>query len=200
MNFPNPLITIGELYRQGRKARLQQRLITMADTDTNDTNLCPCGSGLEFEACCGPYLLGDEPAPTASALMRSRYTAYAMNSIDYLYKTSGAKVRKEFDAEGSRRWAEAATWTGLEVLNTENGEADDETGIVEFVAHYSIKDKDFDHHEIAEFEKIDGEWRFIDGKIIGPEPIRREEPKVGRNDPCPCGSGKKYKKCCGAGK
>jgi len=26
---------------------------------------------------------------------------------------------------------------------------------------------------------------------------KREEPKVGRNDPCPCGSGKKYKKCCG---
>jgi preprotein translocase subunit SecA len=29
--------------------------------------------------------------------------------------------------------------------------------------------------------------------------VRREEPKVGRNDPCPCGSGKKYKKCHGAG-
>ncbi|MBO7622282.1 MAG: SEC-C domain-containing protein [Victivallales bacterium] len=29
------------------------------------------------------------------------------------------------------------------------------------------------------------------------KPIVREEPKVGRNDPCPCGSGKKYKKCCG---
>ena len=92
----------------------------MADTDTNDTNLCPCGSGLEFEACCGPYLLGDEPAPTASALMRSRYTAYAMNSIDYLYKTSGAKVRKEFDAEGSRRWAEAATWSPVCTGNCAN--------------------------------------------------------------------------------
>jgi uncharacterized protein YecA (UPF0149 family) len=30
-----------------------------------------------------------------------------------------------------------------------------------------------------------------------PAPIESEEPKVGRNDPCPCGSGKKYKKCCG---
>jgi preprotein translocase subunit SecA len=28
-------------------------------------------------------------------------------------------------------------------------------------------------------------------------PVTREAPKVGRNDPCPCGSGKKYKKCCG---
>jgi SEC-C motif-containing protein len=42
----------------------------------------------------------------------------------------------------------------------------------------------------------DGEWRFIDGKIFGPDPVRREAPKVGRNDPCPCGSGKKFKKCC----
>jgi SEC-C motif len=31
-----------------------------------------------------------------------------------------------------------------------------------------------------------------------PEPYVRAEPKVGRNDPCPCGTGKKYKKCCGA--
>ena len=53
-----------------------------------------------------------------------------------------------------------------------------------------------EHHERAEFEKIKGEWRFIDGRIIGPEPIRREEPRIGRNDPCPCGSGLKYKKCC----
>ena len=44
---------------------------------------------------------------------------------------------------------------------------------------------------------MDGAWRFSDGKIVGPEPKRREEPKVGRNDPCPCGSGKKYKQCCG---
>ena len=30
------------------------------------------------------------------------------------------------------------------------------------------------------------------------QPVERDAPKVGRNDPCPCGSGKKYKKCCGA--
>ena len=38
------------------------------------------------------------------------------------------------------------------------------------------------------------------GETVKVETVRREEPKVGRNDPCPCGSGKKYKKCCGAGK
>ena len=165
-----------------------------------DNNTCPCGSGLPFENCCEPYLLGRKPAPTAESLMRARYSAYALGSIDYLFKTSGPKIRKDFDAEGSKRWSESAEWTGLEVVAKENGEEADSKGIVEFIAHYTVKETPFDHHEIATFEKIDNEWRFIDGKIIGPAPVRREEPKIGRNDPCPCGSGKKYKKCCGAGK
>jgi preprotein translocase subunit SecA len=40
----------------------------------------------------------------------------------------------------------------------------------------------------------------MDGASAGEriEPIRRQEKKIGRNEPCPCGSGKKYKKCCGA--
>ncbi len=169
-------------------------------SDTADSNLCPCGSGLPFEDCCGPYLMGDKLPSTAAELMRSRYSAYAMCSIDYLYRTSGPKVQKEFDPNGSKQWAESSKWTGLEILRTEKGGEGDDEGIVEFVAHYTIKEKSFDHHEIAEFRRIDGAWRFIDGKIVGPDPIRREEPKIGRNDPCPCGSGKKYKKCCGAGK
>ena len=66
------------------------------------SDLCPCGSGLAFEACCEPFLIERKKPKTAAALMRSRYCAYAMGSVDYLYKTSGPKVRKEFDAESSR--------------------------------------------------------------------------------------------------
>ena len=161
------------------------------------SDLCPCGSGLPFESCCEPYLINAVKPKTATALMRSRYSAYALGSVDYLYQTSGPKVRKEFDAESSRKWAESAKWTGIEVVSSEGGGEQDENGVVEFIAHYSVKETAFDHHERAEFAKIDGEWRFIDGKIFGPDPVRREHPKVGRNDPCPCGSGKKYKKCCG---
>ena len=160
------------------------------------SDLCPCGSGIAFESCCEPYLIEREKPATAAALMRSRYSAYALGAVDYLYKTSGPKVRKEFDAESSRKWAESATWTGIEILEETGGSATDQTGVVEFIAHYSVKESAFDHHERAEFEKINGEWRFIDGHIFGPTPIRREEPKIGRNDPCPCGSGKKLKKCC----
>jgi len=160
------------------------------------SDLCPCGSGLAFESCCEPYLIERKKPDTATALMRSRYCAYALGAVDYLYKTSGPKVRKEFDAESSRKWAESATWTGIEVLLEEGGGATDECGVVEFIAHYAVKETSFDHHERAEFEKIDGVWTFMDGRILGPDPVKREQPKIGRNDPCPCGSGKKYKKCC----
>jgi SEC-C motif domain protein len=161
------------------------------------SDLCPCGSGQNFDACCEPFLIEQALPKTASQLMRSRYCAYAMGVIDYLYKTSGAHVRKEFDAENSRKWAESAKWNGMEILKTEGGSEVDTTGSVEFMARYAVKDKEFEHHEVAQFEKIDGTWTFIDGKIFGAAPLRREGPKVGRNDPCACGSGKKYKKCCG---
>ena len=53
------------------------------------------------------------------------------------------------------------------------------------------------HHELAEFRKSGDTWYFFDGKMVGPGQFTRETPKVGRNDPCPCGSGRKFKKCCG---
>ena len=159
-------------------------------------DLCPCGSDQAFEACCEPLLMGQAKPKTATQLMRARYSAYAMGNIEYLYKTAGPRVRKEFDPENSKKWAESATWGGIEFLSVVGGGENDETAKVDFVAHYSVKGKDFNHHELADFAKLDGEWRFIDGRIFGSDPIRREEPKVGRNDLCPCGSGKKYKKCC----
>lgn len=164
----------------------------------NPTEKCPCGSGAAFEKCCGPYLSGKKQAPTVEALMRSRYSAYACCNVDYLYNTSCDEVRKDFDAENTKRWAETSTWTGLEVVRVEEGTAKDLSGVVEFIAHYSVDESVFNHHEIASFVKgPEGNWVFADGKIIGPEPVRREAPRIGRNDPCPCGSGKKYKKCCG---
>ena len=159
---------------------------------------CPCGSKLAFGQCCEPFLLETEKPKTATQLMRSRYTAYAMGVVEFLYKTSSTKVKKEFDADNSRKWAESAKWTGIEILKESDGKAGDTTGSVEFIAHYTVNKTVFNHHEKADFEKINGEWLFMDGKIFGPEPARRSEPKVGRNEPCACGSGKKFKKCCGA--
>jgi len=158
---------------------------------------CPCGSGSTYEACCAPFVKRENYPETAEQLMRSRYSAYVVGDVDYIFFSSAPNVQKEFDEESTRQWAESAEWHGLELVSMDKGGAEDVEGTVEFVAHYTINDHLCDHRELAEFTKIDGIWKFQDGKVFGPEPFRRENPKVGRNSPCPCGSGRKYKKCCG---
>jgi SEC-C motif domain protein len=83
----------------------------------------------------------------------------------------------------------------LNILDVENGAEGDEHGVVEFVARYTVKNKGNHHHERSTFDRKDGKWWFTDGKLIN-DTVRRESRKVGRNEPCPCGSGKKFKKCC----
>ncbi|HOB72606.1 MAG TPA: YchJ family metal-binding protein, partial [bacterium] len=73
----------------------------------------------------------------------------------------------------------------------------DDEGYVEFKAHSVVEDVSQVHHENARFIKVKGSWYFEDGEQMLPETVKRESPKTGRNDPCPCGSGKKFKKCCG---
>ena len=162
--------------------------------------MCPCKSGKTYGECCEPILEGALKAPTAEALMRARYSAYATEHIDFLYASAMPDIQAEFDAETSLSWSRSAGWLGLEIVSTEKGGAADDTGVVEFRAIYSVQDKVCDHHERATFVKDAEGWKFKDGEIVAEKPLQREEPKIGRNDKCPCGSGKKYKKCCGRGK
>jgi len=156
--------------------------------------LCPCGSGLELDACCGPYVAGAKPAPTAEALMRSRYTAYTLGNTAYLQST--LCKAEQGDGELSAAEIKAATWTGLEIRATEAGGENDDTGQVEFVARYKSGGDQHVHHENSTFCREDGRWVYESG-VINPKAQPVKSAKVGRNDPCPCGSGKKYKKCCG---
>ncbi|MBR6732934.1 MAG: YchJ family protein [Kiritimatiellae bacterium] len=165
-----------------------------------NNELCPCASGKTYGECCGPILGGERKADTAVELMRARYSAYAVGNVEFLYASSGPEARSEFDEKTTRDWSTSAKWHGLEVLSTVRGGNDDEEGEVAFVARYSANGQQCEHREHSYFKRIDGEWRFIDGTIEKNPTYRREEPKVGRNDPCPCGSGKKYKKCCGKDK
>ena len=158
---------------------------------------CPCGSNLEYGVCCEPLISGKQQAETAEALMRSRYTAYVVGEIDYLGKTLDENGRKDFDFDATSEWSRDTNWKELEVVAVENGGANDDQGIVEFIARYEMDGQLLEHHERAYFAKNNGVWEFTDGRVIGRDPYRRETPKIGRNDPCPCGSGKKYKKCCG---
>ena len=158
---------------------------------------CPCG-GPSLETCCGPYISGEKLPPTAEALMRSRYTAYATQQVDYVLATHDPANRDEVDPEGAATWAREAEWQGLEIVATEAGGPVDDTGVVEFIARYAAKGAPVAHHERSTFKKIDGRWFYMDGDMVKPRPVVRDAPRTGRNDPCPCGSGKKYKKCHGA--
>ena len=161
--------------------------------------LCPCQSGKIYGECCGPVLEGKVKAETAEQLMRARYSAYVTGHVEFLRDSSGEAVRKEFNLKASKAWSEAASWHGLKIIATEQGGKDDERGVVEFEAQYSARNEFCNHHEISTFIRENGDWKFEDGHFVSDKPMHREEPKVGRNDLCPCGSGKKYKKCCGRG-
>jgi len=158
---------------------------------------CHCGSGQSYEACCGPYIQGVEPAPTAEALMRSRYSAYVVGAIDYLGDTLHPNHRSDWDRDATARWASHSEWLNLEIRDTEAGGEGDDEGFVEFVAHFKENDEHKVHHERSRFQRHGGRWYYVDGQLPKPVTQRNEGPKVGRNDPCPCGSGKKFKKCCG---
>ena len=160
--------------------------------------LCPCGSEREYRACCQPLIEGQQEAETAEALMRARYSAYVKTAVDFIIDSTHTSQRDKYTAEGIRKWSRNSEWQELQILRTEGGRAEDDDGLVEFVARYVEKDKPVRHHEIAQFRREDGGWRFFDGEAPKPQTIRRETPKVGRNAPCPCGSGKKFKKCCAA--
>lgn len=156
---------------------------------------CPCQSGQSFETCCGPFLAG-APAPTALALMRSRYTAYARGDAAYLARTLAPEHRAGFDAADVGASMRETRWLGLEILDTVDGGADDSTGIVEFVARFQAQGQTRALHERSRFrrDESDGRWVYVDGETAV-QPVK----KPGRNDPCPCGSGMKFKQCCGRG-
>jgi SEC-C motif-containing protein len=158
---------------------------------------CPCGSGRTYAACCEPYITGKAKPPTAEALMRSRYSAYVEHEIDYIINTCVRRGEDDIDYKSTRDWSEQSTWLGLKIISIEKGGSADTEGTVEFEASYEQHGLNDVHHERAKFKKDSGtgSWLYDEGHVI-PRTIVRSGPKTGRNDPCPCGSGKKYKHCC----
>jgi SEC-C motif-containing protein len=163
---------------------------------------CHCGSGRELTECCLPVIRGERRAATAEELMRSRYSAFVIADIDWILASHHPDTRDEVNAEEVEEWAKGSEWLGLRIRDTDAGGADDETGTVVFRARYKVQGQQVDHVERAHFEREDGDWRFhsvLEEEDDRPE-LKPVEPKseVGRNDPCPCGSGTKFKKCHGA--
>ena len=160
---------------------------------SENKDLCPCGSGKAYGECCEPIIKGKIKAPSAEACMRARYSSYVKHEIDYIINSCAEEDDvAEIDRKATEDWSRQSQWNGLQILRTEKGEKENEA-IVEFTADYQMHDL---HHEISLFREIDGDWKYVAGNVI-PTTIKRVGAKVGRNDPCPCGSGKKYKQCCG---
>lgn len=121
---------------------------------------CPCGLPESYESCCARYIHGDEQAPTAEKLMRSRYTAFAMKEGAYLRDTTDPQTTHLFDHEAQDKWAEQATFTGLEILKAvENGNK----ATVEFKAHFTMEGAPQTHHEVSKFRQQGGVWYFRQG-------------------------------------
>lgn len=159
--------------------------------------LCPCGSEIAYSDCCEPIINQTVKASTAEKLMRARYTAYAKTEVAFILSSTIEDKRKECDQNAIRSWSEKSIWHKLEILSTEKGTPEDDEGLVEFVAHFSEGGIRKNYHEKGIFKKVDGCWQYVDGEIQKQKPFTRNDTKINRNDPCSCGSGKKFKKCCG---
>lgn len=149
---------------------------------------CPCDSGLPLAACCGRFHDGT-PAPSAELLMRSRYSAYVLGLIDYLVDTTLPAQQSRLDRQAMAAWSAQSTWLGLEVEHSEVIGGTPEHARVTFTARWHDGQGEHTHRECSPFVQHAGRWYFIDPTV----PL-----KAGRNDPCPCGSGEKFKKCCAA--
>ena len=167
-------------------------------TDNKTFGLCPCRSQRSYSDCCEPVITSARPAETAEELMRGRYSAYAKGVIEFIISSTHPDRRSECDEKAIRAWSANSDWTEFEIVSAEGGRAGDNEGKVEFIARFTEDRMKKTLHETGSFKRMDdGCWYYVDGAVHPPKPFVRQDGKVNRNDPCPCGSGKKYKKCCG---
>jgi SEC-C motif-containing protein len=115
-------------------------------------------------ACCGMFLDG-VPAPTALALMRSRYTAFVRGAIDYLVETHDPSTRGTVNRAAIAQWSRETVWRGLEIIATVRGDENDDEGVVEFVARGVTNGKAFAQRERSRFRKLGGVWYYLDGVV-----------------------------------
>lgn len=121
---------------------------------------CPCGAGDPYAECCRPYLRGEAEAPTAEALMRSRYTAYVRRDNRYLLRTWHPRTRP------ATLDLDRGEWRGLEVLAVEGGGPGDDAGTVAFAAHYATGVIAMGTmRETSRFVREGGRWLYLDGDV-----------------------------------
>ena len=154
---------------------------------------CPCGSEQTFEKCCLPFHNKVTFPESPEQLMRSRYSAYALKNGAYIFETYAKEKQPQNSKEDIQDWANETKWISLIVI--EASEIDETSNIpptVTFCAKYLVKADLFQMTEKSRFILEDDKWKYLDGDIVSHEKLG----KVKSNAPCPCESGKKFKKCC----
>ncbi len=146
---------------------------------------CPCQSNKSYEDCCGCFHTHARFPETAEQLMRSRYAAYVLKNVPYIVETTVPSQQALLNVQAIQAWAENTQWLGLQILKTET--LTKLQSAVEFHAVFQGEEGEQTHHERSIFVKIDGRWYFVDPTV--PLPMMKQ--------PCVCGSGKKFKHCCG---
>ncbi len=158
---------------------------------------CRCGSQRFFKDCCGPYLAGEWLAPTAEALMRSRYSAFCQGNIDYLMATRHRATPEANERLALTNTIKSTRWVNLLIVKTQKGRAKDKAGIVVFVAAYrpvasllSVEPtgKLAQLHEKSRFKEVNDRWLYTDGDILPPY-------QPSPTQPCWCGSRQAFKHC-----
>ena len=161
-------------------------------------NACPCGSGMSLRACCAPYFEG-ALFPDAAALVRARYTAFCLCQYQFLIDTTHPDFRADMTVANLSEGLEHVRWLRLELGEMQKDVVLGNEGAFDNLLLRAYYEQD-GHEQVLEelsFFKWEGEHLYyVDG--VSPKKTVRRSPKTGRNDPCVCGSGKKYKKCCGA--
>jgi len=125
--------------------------------------LCHCDTGRPLAQCCQPLLNNEQPAATAVALMRSRYSAYTLGDEEYLLRTWHSSTRPaQLDLSNNQQ-----NWLRLKIIDSMAGQAHDDSGEVAFVAIYKINGRAERLHERSRFGREDQQWRYIDGIVKG---------------------------------
>jgi SEC-C motif domain protein len=138
--------------------------MSITPTPLPDSARCPCGSGDVFGACCGPVLRRERRAGTARALMRSRYTAFALRDLEHLLGSWHPRTRPARE-ELAASLAQDVRFTRLEVHGTVDGGPFDDEGTVEFTAFSRTPDGRQEQHEVSRFVREDGSWFYVDGEV-----------------------------------
>ncbi|MFE0750937.1 YchJ family protein [Gordonia sp. NPDC058843] len=134
--------------------------MTSESVNRDVSERCPCLSGLVLGDCCGPVLAGERAAPTAEALMRSRFTAFALGDRNHLLVSWHPDTRPAtLDLDESMRWYR------LDIDSTQAGSPFDADGEVTFTAYYRRGAERGFLHERSRFTRSDGRWVYVDGVV-----------------------------------